>query len=234
MGQNTEKSLVVYEESFIPYIMKWGMWTNLLGALLGFLPLVALMIFYGAAPEWAAMLAGFLTVASSEGVMWFMEPVSFFPVLGIPAFYMSFLSGNVSNLRIPAATSAQKAVSAEAGTPEADIAATLGIGASVIFNILVLLVGAVFGTTLISGLPASVNQSLDYLLPALFGALWIMLAKSRLLMGIIGLGLGTGLNLLCNNGILPFYLVTILSVFGTIAIAIALKKAGVKVLGKEE
>ena len=233
MEQNTEKNLAVYEKNFIPYIMRWGMWTNLLGALLGILPRVALMVFYGAAPEWAAMLAGFLTVASSEGVMWFMEPVSFFPVLGIPAFYMSFLSGNVSNLRIPAATSAQKAVSAEPGTPEADIAATLGIGVSVIFNIVVLLIGAVFGTTLISGLPASVSQSLDYLLPALFGALWIMLAKSRLLMGVIGLGLGICLNLLCNNGILPFYLVTILSVFGTIAIAIVLKKAGVKVLGKE-
>ena len=64
MEQNTEKNLTVYEKSFIPYIMRWGMWTNFLGALLGFLPLIALMVFYGAAPEWAAMLAGFLTVAS--------------------------------------------------------------------------------------------------------------------------------------------------------------------------
>lgn len=232
MENNKKDNQEVYEKKFIPYIMRWGMWTNLLGALLAFLPLLALVVFFDASPEWTAMLAGFLTVASSEGVMWFMEPISFFPVLGVPATYMSFLSGNVSNLRIPAATSAQKAVGAEAGTPEADIIATISIGVSVIFNILVLLIGAVFGVTVISNLPSSVSSGLNYLLPALFGALWIMLAKDRLLMGIIGLALGIGLNLLSGTGILPFYLVTILSVFGTILIGILLNKAGVKILGK--
>lgn len=145
---------------------------------------------------------------------------------------MSFLSGNVSNLRIPAATSAQKAAGTEAGTPEADIVATISSGVSVIFNILVLLIDAGFGVTIISNLPASVSSGLDYLLPALFGALWIMLAKERLLMGVIGLALGIGLNLLSSTGILPFYLVTSLSVFGTIAIGILLNKAGIKILGK--
>ena len=51
-------------------------------------------------------------------------------------------------------------------------------------------------------------------------------------MGVIGLALGIGLNLLSSTGILPFYLVTILSVFGTIAIGILLNKAGIKILGK--
>ena len=164
--------------------------------------------------------------------MWFMEPISFFPVLGVPATYMSFLSGNVSNLRIPAATAAQKSAETEPGTAEADIAATLGIGMSVLLNIAILLLGALFGSALINQLPESITSNLNFMLPALFGALWIMLAKSKLLMGIIGLVLGVGLNLLCNNGILPFYFVTILSVFGTIFIGILLYKKGVKILGK--
>jgi len=221
-----------YEKEFIPYIMKWGMRTNILGAILGLVPLLAVIIFFDAAPPWAAMLAGFLTVAASEGVMWFMEPISFFPVLGVPATYMSFLSGNVSNLRIPAATAAQKAVEAEAGTAEADIAATLGIGMSVLLNIAILLFGALFGSALINQLPETMVSNLNFMLPALFGALWIMLAKRQLLIGVIGLVLGVGLNLLCNNGILPFYFVTILSVFGTILIGILLYKKGVKILGK--
>ncbi len=232
MENSMNKNQEVYEKKFIPYIMRWGMWTNLLGALLAFLPLLALIIFFDASPVWTAMLAGFLTVASSEGVMWFMEPISFFPVLGTPATYMSFLSGNVSNLRIPAATSAQKAVGTEAGTPESDIVATISIGVSVIFNILVLLIGTIFGVAVLSNLPDSVSSGLNYLLPALFGALWIMLAKDRLLMGVIGLALGIGLNLLSTAGVLPFYLVTILSVFGTIGIGIALNKTGVNIFGK--
>ena len=228
MDNNQNKA--VYEKEFIPYIMKWGLRTNILGALLGLVPLLAVIIFFDAAPPWAAMLAAFLTVAASEGVMWFMEPISFFPVLGVPATYMSFLSGNVSNLRIPAATAAQK--SAETGTAEADIAATLGIGMSVLLNIAILLLGALFGSVLINQLPETITSNLNFMLPALFGALWIMLAKSKLLMGVIGLALGVSLNLLCNYGILPFYFVTILSVFGTILIGILLYKKGVKILGK--
>lgn len=230
MDDNNNKT--VYEKEFIPYIMKWGLRTNLLGALLGLVPLFAVIIFFGAAPPWAAMLAAFLTVAASEGVMWFMEPISFFPVLGVPATYMSFLSGNVSNLRIPAATAAQKSAETDPGTAEADIAATLGIGMSVLLNIVILLLGALFGSALINQLPEAITSNLNFMLPALFGALWIMLAKNKLLMGIIGLVLGVGLNLLCNYGILPFYFVTILSVFGTILIGILLYKKGVKILGK--
>src|SRR5699024_1796031 len=103
---------------------------------------------------------------------------------------------------------------------------------SVIFNILVLLIGTIFGVAVLSNLPDSVSSGLNYLLPALFGALWIMLAKDRLLMGVIGLALGIGLNLLSTTGVLPFYLVTILSVFGTIGIGIALNKTGVNIFGK--
>ncbi|MEA4848062.1 MAG: hypothetical protein VB106_12600 [Clostridiaceae bacterium] len=228
------KSVSVYQEEFIPYIMKWGQRTNLIGAAIGFTPLLALILFFDITPSFSAMAGAFLTVAASEGVMWFMEPISFFPVLGIPATYMSFLSGNVSNLRLPCASAAQKAAETKAGTPEADIAATLGIGMSIILNIIILFIGALFGSQIISGLPENVTSTLNYMLPALFGALWTMLAAKRLLMGVIGLALGIGVNLLCNMGILPFWLVTLTSVVGTILIGIVLYKNGVKILGKED
>ena len=50
-----------------------------------------------------------LGITSAVGVIWFVEPISYFPIVGVAGTYMAFVSGNISNLRIPCAMIAQKA-----------------------------------------------------------------------------------------------------------------------------
>lgn len=49
-------------------------------------------------------------------MLWFVEPISYFPVVGAAGTYMAFLSGNISNMRIPCASMAQVAADVEPGT----------------------------------------------------------------------------------------------------------------------
>lgn len=165
--------LKYYEEDFTPKANKIGKFTGYLGALLSFCPAICLALVFGLLPNWAALPTAFVAGASAFGVLWFVEPISYFPVVGSSGTYMAFLSGNISNMRIPCASMAQQSAGVEPGTPRGSVIATLGMAVSIIINIAVLTIGAILGASVLAMLPAEVKTALNYLLPALFGALLV-------------------------------------------------------------
>ena len=107
---------------------------------------------------------------SVSGAFYIVEPISYFPILGIPGTYLTFLSGNTSNMRVPCSSVAQEAAGVEMGTEEGSIISTIGIATSILVNVVILTVGAVAGSVILNILPAPVKEALNFLLPALFGA----------------------------------------------------------------
>ena len=136
-------------------------------------PALVLAVVYGILPKPAALLTAFISGASAFGVLWFVEPISYFPVVGAAGTYMAFLSGNISNMRIPCASMAQVAADVEPGTEKGSVVATLGMAVSIVINVSVLTIGAILGTSVLSMLPDTIKAALNYLLPALFGALLV-------------------------------------------------------------
>ena len=162
-----------FEEEYTPQVNKIGKITGYLGVLLSFCPAVALAVVFGLLPNWAALPTAFIAGASAFGVLWFVEPISYFPVVGSAGTYMAFLSGNISNMRIPCASMAQQSAGVQPGTKEGSVIATLGMAVSIIINVAVLTIGAILGASVLSMLPTEVKTALNYLLPALFGALLV-------------------------------------------------------------
>ena len=76
-------------------------------------------------------------------------------------------------LRIPCASMAQVAADVEPGTEKGSVVATLGMAVSIVINVSVLTIGAILGTSVLAMLPESIKAALNYLLPALFGALLV-------------------------------------------------------------
>lgn len=70
---------------------------------------------------------GAISIISSFGVLWFVEPISYYPAVGQIGTYMAFLSGNISNMRVPCASMAQVSAEVEPGTHEGSIIATIGV-----------------------------------------------------------------------------------------------------------
>ena len=165
-----EENKAIFKSSFIPWIIKWGRSSNLLGVLLCFGPCIALGIL-GFFPEWGAFAAALAIQLPTSASAYIYEPISYFAVLGIPGSYMSFLSGNISNLRVPASSIAQEAAGVEEGSDEGTIVATIGIAVSTFINIVILTVGVVAGAWVLEQLPPIVSEVLNLLLPALFAAL---------------------------------------------------------------
>ncbi len=91
-------------------------------------------------------------------------------------------------------------------------------------------IGDLAGTSLLTVLPENILNAFDYLLPALFGALFIQFAMAipKLAPVALRLGLGLGFTYMVKKGFFPFYVTTLVCLFGTMFLGVTLYKAGGK------
>nr|WP_049889022.1 hypothetical protein [Natronococcus occultus] len=216
----------MYESNFIPYINKWGRITSLLAIALSFGPALTLLAVFEIVPPAGAIVGGFLSVAITFGMIWFIEPISYYPVLGIPGTYMAFLSGNISNLRLPCAAAAQESADVEPGTPQGSIISTIAIAGSIFVNVTILTVGVFALVPVFEALPEFVRNALEsYLVPAVFGAIFAQFGRDYPKIAAVGFCIALIMTLLMEFGFLaflpgvPLYAVIVVSVFGTIYVA---------------
>lgn len=222
----------IYQNNYLKKLHKSSKITNYICVLFCFIPAILVVLVYGIEIPWSAVLTGWVAIASAIGVVWFVNPIGNFPIVGSAGTYINVVAGNSSNMRIPCAVMAQKSVGVEAGTPEGSLISTLGICTSVFVNIPVLAVGAVLSSIIMSYLPQSVLDAFNFLLPALFGAVYVQFAMMKPKMVPISLALGIAFCLMVKNGVFSFlgpsptYVTTLVGTFGTIAFGILMYKKG--------
>lgn len=216
----TEKN-TSYEQSFTQPIIKYGRITNLLGVVLSFLPPISLYLVFDIFPGVQNIFSGWVLIASIYLVYAIVEPVSYFPVLGLPGTYMSFLAGNIGNMRVPCSAVAQEAVGVKPGTKKAELVSTLGIIGSIFTNIIVVTIAAVGGAALMSIFPPIILEAFEYVSPAIFGAIFAMYAAKKYTYGLFAIVLVTAMLLI---GGIPTYIMIPVSVFITVAFAFILDK----------
>lgn len=168
---NKEQKTEYFENTYMPKMHRYGKLIGVIGVLVSFIPPIVLAVVFKAIPDWGKLPAAFLTGAAAFGFLWIMEPIGYFNILGPVGTYMAFLSGNISNMRVPCSSMAQVSAGVEPGTEEGSLIATIGMAVSVLINVTILTIGVILGTVVLSKLPAGVVGALNYLLPALFGAL---------------------------------------------------------------
>ena len=165
-----------FEELFTKKIITTGRWTLLLAIPLSLLPGIYLWARYGAMPNIKDILTAWFMIASIYGVEYIVTPISYFPILGMSGTYMAFLSGNIANVRVPCAIVAQDVIGVKAGTNEGELVATMGMAGSIVTNLIVVTVAAIGGNFLIGYFPPIVLKAFNYVLPAIFGALFSLFA----------------------------------------------------------
>jgi len=128
-----------------------------------------------------SILAGVLAIAAVFGAVWFVEPLSYFPILGAASMYQAFMIGNISNKLLPAAIVAQATIEAKPETKRGQLAAVLAIcgAAAMHLTTLAILVG-IFGTLIIRAIPAATITSVQtFVLPAVIGAVLVQMVVSN-------------------------------------------------------
>jgi hypothetical protein len=135
-------------------------------------------------PDWNA-LAGAIMFILSYWAIGLIEAVSYAPVLGVGGQYQAFITGNISNLKLPCSINAQSILKTQKGTEEQEIISTIAISVSSIVTTVIILIGiiplAIFGGDIVNALqPVS-----PYVIPAIFGGLGLVLLSMYFKLTII-------------------------------------------------
>ena len=131
-------------------------------------------------------------------------------MLGVNGTYLAFVTGNLSNLKIPCVVNAVNIVGTKVGTEEHEIACTISIAVSSIVTVVVILIGVIalafsgLGTLLSSPQAAFLTPAFGTVAFALFGALGgkylVKYPKVAIFPFMIMVALTIGLNLLGKGG----------------------------------
>lgn len=208
-----------YFNEFTKPVRKIGKIGLLLAILFGFIPGVYVAIAYDAMPTMAQIIGGWVMIASTEFSWYFVEPISYFPVLGEAGTYMSFLSGNATTIRIPSASVSQEIVDVKPGSHEGEIISSIAIAGSIILSMAIYFLAVVVGNVLFKYFPPMLQEMFNYVIPAIYGGLIMMYLPSK--PALAGVALVIAMLLRVTN-IIPSFLNMLVTVFLTVAVGIYL------------
>ena len=170
------KKKMTYMDSVHFYGRLWG-WM-LLGLIIA-VPLTVCLVFR-AVPEWEALGKGLVAVLPMYWAVGFVEVFTYVPMLGAGGTYLSFVTGNISNLKLPVALDALERAKVKPSSEEGEIISTISIAVSSIVTTLIIIVGVAMIAPLTPLLEnPSLTVAFDQMLPALFGGLGVVFVSKN-------------------------------------------------------
>lgn len=142
--------------------------------------LVMLMIplsisaYLGVWPEANTILKGLAPVALIFYPSAIVEVISYSPMMGAGATYLGFVTGNITNLKMPCALNAMENAGVKSNTEEGEVISTISVATSSIVTTVIIALGVLLFSPV---LPYLTDESSPFapafqqVVPALFGAL---------------------------------------------------------------
>ena len=165
------KKEMSYLESVHRYGRIWG-WTIL--SLVILFPTLLCFIF-SVVPEWNALLKGLLATVPVYWTVGIVEIFTYVPMLGAGGSYLSFITGNISNLKLPVAIGAMESAGYKSNSEEGEIISTISIAVSSIVTTVIIILGVLLIVPLTPVLESEIlKPAFDQVIPALFGGLAVV------------------------------------------------------------
>jgi hypothetical protein len=148
-------------------------WTLIALLAMTAVPVLACIIL-GTGPEWGALAVALGILGAMNIPVALGEVFAYSYILGTNGTYLAFITGNLSNLKIPCVINAANLAGTTVGTEENELASTISIAVSTIVNTLVIGLGVL----LVAVTPAAsifehpaLQPAFNVVVYALFGAL---------------------------------------------------------------
>jgi hypothetical protein len=170
-----------YDEKTHYYGKLW-IWTAAI--VFVFVP-ISICVYYNAWPPFTSVLKGLLGVAPIFWTVGAIEVITFTPMLGTGGSYLAFVTGNLTNLKVPCAINAMEINNVKPDTEEGEVVSTIAVAASSIVTTLIIAIGTLLLGTLTPILNSPVlKPAFDNILPALFGALGVVYISKNLKLAV--------------------------------------------------
>lgn len=149
-------------------------WNLSVMVLLLLFPIIVSIVF-DAPPDWNALLMGLIATAPMYWAVGIIETFTFVPMLGAGGSYLSFVTGNISNLKLPCAINALEQNDVNAASEEGELISTIAIATSSIVTTIIIVLGVILIVPLTPILEVPVLEpAFAQMLPALFGGLGVV------------------------------------------------------------
>ena len=159
-------------------------WGIALGLIILLFPLMVSIIF-GCFPNLEVLAKGVLATAPMYWAVGIVEIFTYVPMLGAGGTYLSFVTGNISNLKLPCAIDAMERANVKATSEEGEVISTISIAVSSIVTTIIIIVGVICIVPLTPILESPVLEpAFNMILPALFGGLAVVFISKNLKLSI--------------------------------------------------
>ena len=170
------------ESLFLDSLHKYGRIWDFVMAGVFFLFPVLLCIIFSVVPDWNGLVNGLIATLPMYWAVGIIEVFTYFPMLGAGGSYLSFVTGNISNLKLPCALNAMQNLNVKAGTEEGEIISTISIAVSSIVTTVIILLGVLLIVPLqpiLSNPSLAPMFNLNNIVPALFGGLGLVFVSKN-------------------------------------------------------
>ena len=176
------KKEMSYTDSVFRYGTVWNM--IVMVAMIAF-PIVVGLI-YHTLPDWHGFLFGLIATAPMYWAVAVVETITYTPMLGAGGSFLSFVTGNISNLKLPCALNALEQADVKASTEEGEVVSTVAIAVSSIVTTLIIVLGVILIKPITPVLNAPVlAPAFAQMVPALFGGLGVVFISKNVKISIL-------------------------------------------------
>lgn len=166
MAKNTNKS-------YFDRVHSWGRISTVTALCVLLMFPVAVCLYLDVFPPIEGVLKGLLKLIPTYWTVAVVEVLVYTPMLGAGGTYLSFVTGNIANLKLPCAISAMEGADVKANSEEGEVISTIAIATSSIVTTIVLAIGIIAFAPFLQSFTESplLKPAFAQVLPALFGAL---------------------------------------------------------------
>jgi hypothetical protein len=152
---------------------------------------VLLCLQSGVWPQGEWILAGLLAVGMIYLPIGVIEVFNYSPLLGSGGTYLAFITGNISNMKLPCAVNALEVTKANVNSEEGEVISTISIAVSTIVTMVIVGVGVLLILPFKDFMITTLAPIAEYILPSIFGALGVVFISKSPKLAIVPLALMT-------------------------------------------
>ncbi|MCR5484198.1 MAG: hypothetical protein K6F09_01270 [Clostridiales bacterium] len=161
-------------KSYFDRVHVWGrIWTVSALCVIICVPLL-FCIHYNSWPPFSGVIKGILAVIPLYWASAVVEVLSYAPLLGAGGTYLSFVTGNITNLKLPCSIAAMDSAEVRPNTEEGEVITTIAVATSSIVTTVIIALGVlVFRPFLhfVTDDSSVFAPAFQQVLPAIFGAI---------------------------------------------------------------
>ena len=161
------------EKSYYDKVHNWGRISTVSALCVLLMFPLAICLYLDVFPPVKTVIAGLLKVIPLYWAVAVVEVIFYTPMLGAGGTYLSFVTGNIVNLKLPCAISAMENAKVKSNSEEGEVISTIAIATSSIVTTVILAIGILIFAPFLQTFTESalLMPAFKEVIPALFGAL---------------------------------------------------------------